>query len=248
VSARKALAHAPTQAELERLYFELARVGASSVGQKRSWPYRPRTLEDLLSLATEMLRYDPRLLSILLQFVLAHWRELHPVKLRDRLREIRWPEALLVVLEFAKAESSDPEFRYWADYVAAGFERIEPPERFFVDAERPGSRVAIRRVGRNLGAYARWGFIGSERPIADPVSKRAVGSYDAATRRRILRELIERRGEITLAEYLEAVDHAVSRQQGLVDLRGSRQLRLAGRGRGAKWVRHSHGSASPRTD
>jgi hypothetical protein len=229
------LLHPPTQHELERLYYEIARVGGSSVGQKRSWPYRPKSLEALLVLAGEMLRYDARLLSVLLQWFLARWQELNPLAFRKLLHTARWPQAVLVVLEFAKGESKDPEFRYWAEYIAAGFPRIEPFERFFLDAERPGSRVAQRRMGRNLTPYARWGFVGSERPIADPVTKRALGRYDAQTRRAILHELIERRGELSLAEYLDAVDHAVSRQQALADLKDHRGLHVHGHGRGAKW-------------
>jgi hypothetical protein len=229
------LQQAPSQAELERLYFELARVGGSSVGQKRAWRYRASTLEALLALAAEMLRYDPRLLSILLQLLLARWQDINPSVLRRHMRTMRWPQALLVVLDFAKPASDDNEFRHFADYLAAGFARVEPVERFFLDAERPASRVAERRMGRNLAAYARWGFVGNERPIADPVTKRALGRYDAQTRRGILAELVERRSELSLADYLDAVDHAISRQQALADLRSSQQLRVQGHGRGAKW-------------
>jgi len=229
------LLHVPTERELERLYHELALRGANSVGQHQPWSYRVQSLEYLVALAGEMLRYDARLLSILVQYFLSHWQELHPGVLRKWLRKMRWPQALLVVLEFAKTASMDSEFRFFADYISAGFERVSPSERFFMDAERPGSRIAERRLGRNLAAYARWGFVGSERPIADPVTKRALGRYDVHTRRAILRSLIERRGELTLAEYLDAVDHAISRQQALADLRGESELQPQGRGRGARW-------------
>jgi hypothetical protein len=229
------LLHPPSQAELERLYFELAQQGGNSVGQKRPWRYRPDTFDALLALAGEMLRYDARLLSILVQLLVARWGDTNPISLRSNLRTMRWPQALLVALEFAKQASDDPEFRYLAEYLTAGFTRIEPAELFFMDAERPGSRIAERKVGRNLAAYARWGFVGSERPIADPVSKRALGRYDVQTRRVILRELIERRGELSLAEYLDAVDQAISRQQALADLRSTPGLALSGHGRGAKW-------------
>ena len=232
---KRLLRHPPTQTELERLYFELANIGASSVGRKRPWPYRPTSVEALLALSGEMLRYDPRLLSILVQWFLARWRDVHPTLLRRALQDMRWPQALLVVLEFAKHATDDLEFRYFADYLAAGFRRVEPAERFFMDAERPGSRVALRRMGRNLAAYARWGFVGSERPIADPVTKRALGRYDTRTRRAILDELIEQRGEFTLAEYLDAIDHAISRQQALADLRSRPELQVHGHGRGAAW-------------
>ena len=183
-----------------------------------------------------MLRYDARLLSILVQLFLARWADVNPIVLREQMRSMRFPQALLVALAFALEATNDPEFRYFAEYIAAGHKRVEPVERFFLDAERPGSRVAERRLGRNLAPYARWGFVGSERPIADPITKRALGRYDARTRRSILRSLVERRTELTLADYLDAVDHAISRQQALADLRKTPQLRPSGHGRGAKWV------------
>jgi hypothetical protein len=229
-------------AELERLYHELARIGATAVGRKRPWPYRPRTREELAVLAAEMLRYDPRLLSILLQLVLSGWRECNPLELRRLLAGMRWPQALLVVLEFAKAASSDSELRYFCDYVAAGWPRLDPSERFFLDAERPGSRMAGRNLGRNLGAYARWGFVGHERPTVDPATKRTVGRYDARTRREILLDLAGRTNGFTLADYLGAVDHAVSRQQALKDLKSCPELAGSGHGRGAKWHRQGAGS------
>ncbi|HKP61938.1 MAG TPA: hypothetical protein VJV78_34640 [Polyangiales bacterium] len=234
----------PTQAELERLYFELAKVGGTSVGQKRSWRYRPDSFESLLALSGEMLRFDPRLLSILVQLFLARWRDVNPLHLRTELRAMRWPQALLVALEFAREATDDAEFRHFADYLAAGFARVEPAERFFLDMEKPGSRMAERRLGRNLAGYARWGFIGSERPVVDPVTKRALGRYDARTRRAILHDLIERHGELTLADYLAAVDHAISRQQALADLRRSPGLQPRGHGRGARWTRRA-GPAKP---
>ena len=136
----------------------------------------------------------------MLQFFLLHFSRINPLRLRQQMRAVRWPQALLVVLEFARSETSDAELRYLADYLAAGFARVDPSERFFLDAERPASRIALRRMGRNLAAYARWGFIGQERPVADPVTKRAVGRYDARMRLQILNELIERRGALSLAD------------------------------------------------
>ncbi len=229
------LAHAPTEAELERLYHDLAALGAPSVGRNRPWPYRPRSREQLVALAGEMLRYDARLLSILLQYFLGHWSTLDPLQLRSAMRGMRWPQALLVVLEFVKAETSDAELRHMADYLGAGFTRIDPVERFFLDAERPASRMAQRSLGRNLRAYARWGFVGHEKPIVDVTTKRTVGRYDAETRIRILSELAATTESFSLADYLAAVDHAVSRQQALVDLRGVPNLRPTGHGRGARW-------------
>jgi hypothetical protein len=236
------LAHAPTERELERLYYELARIGAPSVGRKSGWPYRPESPEALLALAGEMLRYDPRLLSILLQLLLARWRDFNPLLLRDCMRAMRYPQALAVELEFVRLASSDAELHRYCDYVSAGLARVEPAERFFLDAARPGSRMERRALGRNLEPYSRWGFLGTERPIADPTTKRAVGRYDGATRRRILAELAEH-GDLSLAEYLDAIDHAVSRQQARLDLARCPDLVAVGHGRGARWRKRSRGRA-----
>lgn len=225
----------PSAAELERLYHELALVGAPAVGSRRAWPYEPQGIEQLVALAGEMLRYDPRLLTILLQLVLTRWRRINPLALRQAMAGMRWPQALAVVFEFVREATTDPELRHFADYVTAGWSRVEPAERFFLDLERTGSRRAGRRDGRSLRQYERWGFFGLERPTADMVTRRTVGSFDARTRRSILARLLRERGEITLAEYLDAIGHAVSRQQARNDLRGHPDLVVEGRGPGARW-------------
>lgn len=238
------LRHTPTQPELERLYHELAALGAPAVGRRAQWPYRPRSTEELIGLAAEMLRYDARLLGILVQLVVARWRDVHPTRLRDVLHRCRWPQAFLVVLAFVRLASDDVELRLWCDYVSAGWRRIEPSERFFLEGDRPGSRMHGRRLGRNLAPYARWGFVATERPSSDSFRKRDLGRYDARTRKTILDALLARQPDegVTLAEYLEAVDRSISRQQALSDLR-RRGLRPLARGPGTRWApRQSPGS------
>ena len=233
------LDNAPTQGELARLYHELAKLGATSVGEDVPWSYAPESREQLVVLASEMMRYDPRLLSVLVQWFAAHYDSLNPLQLRRELRKVQWPQSLLVVLEFARLDTSDPELDAFARYVSAGFARVDPAERFFFETERPGSRAAARNLGRNLAPYARWGFIGQERPTIDPLTKRSLGRYDARTRRRILNDLIERYTDFSMADYLSAVDHSISRQQALADLRSYGAIAPTGSGRGARWKRVS---------
>lgn len=233
------LLHAPAEDELARLYWELAKIGATSVGAARPWPYDPSSREQLIALAGEMLRYDARLLSILVQWLRANYASLNPLELRRALAKARFPQALLVAMEFATLDHDDRELAWFYDYVSAGFQRVEPAERFFIDAEKPGTRSAERNLGRNLAPYARWGFVSQERPIVDPVSKQTVGRYDATTRRRILHELVERHEEFSLADYLSAVDHSISRQQARADLVAFERVRPVGRGPGARWRRRA---------
>ncbi len=230
------LAHAPTTDELARLYHELAKRGAPSVGRAAEWPYEASTEEDLLTLAAEMLRHDARLLSILLHWLLQRWRTMNPLRIRDRMHLMRWPQALMVVLAFARdARREDAELRYFADYLGAGLRPVSPPERFFLDVERPGSRRAEHRRGRSLVAYTRWGFVGTERPTADVYAKPLVGRYDAATRRDIARRMAAK-GPFSIAEYLDAIDGGVGRVQAREDLIAV-GLEVDGHGRGARWSR-----------
>lgn len=240
------LERVPTQQDLERLYYELASIGAPSVGRRAEWSYEPEGREELVALAAEMLRYDPRLLSILLQLLLERWTELNPLTLRRIMRRMRWPQALLVVLEFARSATQDAELRYFADYLGAGTARVAPAERFFLDAERPGSRMARRKAGRNLKAYGRWGFIGTERPSTSVASKQLVGTLDAASRAFVRRQLADRRGEFALQEYLDAVGHSISRQRAYQDLRADPEFSVAGHGRGARWRRRRRSRSTRR--
>lgn len=231
---RGLLLHPPTDADLERLYHELAQRGAPAVGRERPWDYGIESDEHLLALAAEMVRYDPRLLSITLEWLLKSWKGLHLTEVRRWMHRMRWPQALLVVCEFARqAQANDRELRFATDYLAAGFSPVTPAERFFLGMDRPGSRRAEQRQRRTLGAYSRWGFIGAERPTADAFAKRTVGRYDARTRRQIARELAAR-GPFALSTYLDAVEHSVTRQQARADLSGA-GLHLEGHGRGARW-------------
>lgn len=235
---KRGLLHAvPGEAELMRLYYELSLHGAPAVGKKVSWSYKYSCLEELFALAGEMLRYDARLLTILLQLWIKRWLDIHPLRLRAHMHLMRYPQALLVMLEFARLATHGSECRYLLNYLRAGWEKVEPPETFFLDGPKPHSRMAQRISGRNLAPYARWGFLGTERPLVDLSIKRTLGHYDKAARLRILDKTLERNGSVSIPEYLEAVDYSISRQQARTDLRGVKKLRLRGQGRASRWMR-----------
>lgn len=227
----------PTQSDLERLYFELAQHGAPSLGRKVRWPYGwLEGLEGLIALAAEMLRYDPRLLGILTQLLLYKWETLDLIVLRRMMHRMRHPRALCVVCEFAReAAPGDQELCHVLRYLTAGWPKQRPAERFFLDIDKPASRLAQRRLGRNLQPYARWGYVAIARPTLSAHNKRALGRYDAATRRQILKELLASRGSLSVSEYLQAIDGGISRQQALRDLRSLAGATPTGAGRGSRW-------------
>lgn len=229
--------HIPTAEELARLYYELSKWGAPTVGARRKWTFQTKTVEQLIALAGDMLRYDARLLGAMVQWLLASWADVNPLRLRQDMREMRYPQALCVVFEFADEVASQDEFVFFSKYIREGWPKVRPEERFFIDSSVPASRMAQRQAGRNLKPYAKWGFVGTERPVVNNVTKQSAGKYDQPTRYRIARNLSQTMHEFTLADYLDAVDHSVSRQQALHDLHNEKSVKLVGKGRGAKWVR-----------
>lgn len=232
---KRLLRHPPTENELARMYWELAKLGAPSGGARRAWEYAPRSREELTCLAAEMCRYDARLLTVLVSWLGERWAELNPLALRLEMRRMRSPQALCVVFTFVRSAAVDPELRKLVAYVCAGVSPARPVERFFFDSERPGSRLAERNLGRSLVEYSRWGFLGLERPQTDVFRKTTVGRYDRASRIDLLRRLAKQRGELTLATYLAELDHAVSRPQAVKDARAAGLL-LRGTKRGGKWL------------
>lgn len=224
----------PRVSDLERMYFELASRGAPAVGKKSSWPYRNLSDEALFCLGADMMRYDARLLTILVQYISREFRALNPLRIREQMRRMRSPQALCVVAEFAKAAIPDPELHHYCDYLVAGVPKLEPAERLFLDVERVGGPLAAHKFGRNLREYVRWGFIGTERPTLDQGTRKLGGTYDVETRRRLLRETLQAVPGAGLAHLVHAVDSTVSRQQMLSDLKQI-GARSTGHGRGAKW-------------
>lgn len=225
----------PGTNDLERIYYELGRVGARAVGRKARWAYAPRDRETLLGLAADMSRYDPRLFEVLMDYCLRHWRDLHPARLRRVMQTMQTPQVFGVVGEFLRGVVDDPEVAPLFGYLLHGW-RAVPLQLFFHHLYPPGSAGATEAAEAGVAEFRRWGFLATERPVNVPAAKTTIGSYDPSARRNILRRLLAERGRITVAAYRAAVHDAISRQQAYLDLTQYPGLRPSGRGRSAQWV------------
>lgn len=226
------LARTPTTSDLERMYFELARMGASSVGSKRPWPYKMKDKEGLVALAADMSRFDPRLFGILVEFFVNHWRELNPTRLRGFYKEMNTPQAIAAVGEFLTGAVEGEDVRFFAQYISAGLRPVAP-QFYYYNLYSPGGRLAQRALEEGVCEYKKWGFFASERPTLE--KKHGVGSFDSSARRNILQRLLGEKEEIGLKDYLEALNFSISRQQALIDIKSSGLARPVGAGRGARW-------------
>jgi hypothetical protein len=224
----------PTTDHLSRLYDELRQIGASCVGLYRNWPYGKPDKIRLLTLAAEMLRYDPRLLTILVTYFLKHFRDINPCAIRGLYTEMETPQAWAVIAEFLKAAADDDEAVYWAEYLQRGLKPV-PIQFFYHYIYMPGGELSERAVERGISEYKRWGFLACERPIIDFKSKKTVGSLDRNSRLNLLKKLLNEKKEIRLSDYISALKHSISRQQALTDIKSVPHLIRRGHGRGARW-------------
>jgi len=217
------------------LYYELGKMGARSVGQKKKWPYRYSQLEGLFTLAAEWSRFDPRLLEVLVQYALDHWKDLNPQRLRALTKKMETPQTMGVIATFVQtANPQDTELILFWNYITEGLKPVES-QYYFRDLYLPGSGLAQRAARESLYEFKKWGFLGRERLIIDPTTKKTIGTWDQVARLNILKRLLGNQKKLQISDYLEALKHSISRQQALLDLKASGARQTKG-GRSSYWT------------
>ncbi len=221
--------------ELPRLYHELAGLGARAEGRAVRWRFGRPSSEELVVLAAQAARQEPRLLWVVVELLARGWDRLDPLKLRRALGRARWPAALGVALEFARRAAPSPELDDVAAFVLG---RVPPArgERFFLGTRRFAGELARRDVEESLAEYRRWGYFSREEPFAKEPGRLLHGTLARRERMNLLRRLAERAGSLTLADYLVALRGLASRRQASRDLATAPFLVHTGRTRGARYA------------
>lgn len=222
------------EAELPRLYSELAALGARAEGRPVRWRFGRPSAEELVVLAAQAARQEPRVLWVLVELLARGYDRLDPLKLRRALAGARWPAALGVALEFARRAAPSVELDDVAAFVLA---RTAPAsgERFFLGTRAFGGALARRDVEESLAEYTRWGFFSREEPLAKELGSGLHGSLARPERLNLLRRIAARRGRITIGDYLAALGGRASRRQASRDLATAPFLRRTGTTRGASY-------------
>jgi len=222
--------------ELPRLYHELARLGARTEGREVAWRFGSRLgPEELVVVAAQAARQDPRLLWALVELLGRGYDRLDPLKLRRALAAARWPAALGVALEFARRVARSPELDDVAAFVAGRVPRARG-ERFFLGTRALGGALARRDVEESLAEYARWGYFSREEPLAKELGGMVRGTLGPRERRNLLRRLSERGGSFGMGDYLAALAGRASRRQASRDLAAAAFLERTGTTRGTRYA------------
>ncbi len=221
--------------EIARLYHELSGIGARVEGRRMPWRFGQPSREELLVLAAQAARHEPRLLWVVVELLARSYDRFDPLAVRRAASRARWPAAVAVALEFARRVVRSEELDDWARFVTAPI-RPARGERFFLGTRAFGGAQARRDAEESLAEYKRWGYLGREEPFAKELGSGARGTLGPAERMNLLRRVAERQGSVTLGEYLEALKGKGSARQAQRDLAAARFLERRGRTRGARWV------------
>jgi hypothetical protein len=225
----------PLQArEIPRLYAELEAVGARVEGRRVPWRFGKPSPEEVVVLAAQASRQEPRLLWALVELLARHYDHFDPLKLRRALGRARWPAALGVAFEFARIVAGSAELDDVASFVLAGV-RPARGERFFLGTRAFAGTLARRDAEESLAEYMRWGYVSREEPIAKELGSAAHGTLARPQRMNMLQRLGERSEEFTLGDYVEALRGRASRRQATRDLATAPFLVRTGTTRGARY-------------
>jgi hypothetical protein len=231
----KDLARLPLEErELPRLYHELGALGARAEGRPVAWRFEHLTPEELIVVAAQASRQDPRLLWVLVELLALGYERFDPLQLRRALARARWPATLAVALEFARRVARSAELDDVARFVLG---RVAPAkgERFFLGTRAFGGALARRDVEESLAEYARWGYYSREEPLAKELGAAVHGTLARRERMNLLRRLAARQGTITIRDYLVALRGRASRRQASRDLASAPFLVQTGATRGARY-------------
>jgi len=220
--------------ELPRLYHELAAIGARAEGRRAPWRFGRPSPEELVVLAAQAARQEPRLLWVLVELLARGYERFDALKLRRTLARARWPAALGVAFEFARRAARSAELDDVAAFITA---RTAPAsgERFFLGTRTFAGELARRDVEESLAEYRRWGYFSREEPIAKELGTVARGTLGPRERLNLLRRLVERQGEVTLGDYPAALRGRASRRQASRDLATAPFLARTGATRGTRY-------------
>lgn len=201
------------------VYERLARMGARVFTPRRSHGvFQDAQDGEIVALAAEQSRFDYRLLYILVAFLAESFETLHPFHLREAIKKMRTPAVWGVILGFARKLNRSSELEALSRILLSGIDPA-PPQLYYMTQRLPKPNEDLKIVLKTPSEFSGWGFYSDEIPILKELAPEgAKGTFSKEARLRILKDLLIGKKRIAVSDYLEALAHAVSRQQAHKDL------------------------------
>ena len=227
----------PQLADLEKAYFHF------QSASKRNLQANPVQECELFALYSQWTRFDSRLGEICVDYLATHWKNLNPLQLRNAFLTQPWKAVFGVLTEFTEirlmANSELSLFKAWKSLVLDGVEKANW-EQFFIGKRRIAGNSMLEDAQFAIEEYKKWGYLSREVlitkssvTVAPPDRCNAKKfSYSIATRKQILKKLLEFHPRITTGQYLDAIGQSISKRQAERDLSASGILKLVGKTKG----------------
>jgi len=203
--------------ELSSLYFQLQKFGAYARGDDTGC-FNELSREEILAIAIESSRWDIRLLYIVIDFIANHFQEIRLFKLKSFVQKNPTPEVIGVIKEFSALRSHDDDLKL---FFMVLIRDIKPQAQFklFYVGGILNSETIEHESTHSLKEYKKWGFLCTEFPfLKESTSKKKLIHYSKEERIRILEELLHTKKQISLLDYLKAIQFSVTRQHARLDL------------------------------
>jgi hypothetical protein len=190
-----------------------------------------------LSQYSQWSRFDPRLAEIWVKWVSENWTQLNPLELRKELNKQAWPSAAAVLIEFLVPNLADRTFSKsvflkWKDILLIGT-RNAHFEQFFIGNRSIGGTLMLRDAQHAAPQYLKWGYLARENLWN---KKNAISPRNYEERMLACKSLFNKVDRITTDQYLELIQHTVSKRQAERDLAASPFLHPHRNTRGRFWT------------
>jgi hypothetical protein len=186
-------------------------------------------------------RLDARLAEIFVLFLAQKFRQIHPVSLWEENQKSPLPQALAVLVDFARAElkrgpsiQNSGAFQNWAKAVQWKLPKCAA-QMFFLREGRPKPEQSGADIERSLRPYIKWGFFGAEGPVSGKKKGKAFTTLSSSARASILLELAKTRQPFTVKDYVHACGGQIHVRTAERDLRKKNELSLRGNTRARKY-------------
>ena len=223
--------------ERASLYYELGKLGAFCGGEPLVRHFENLTANQLLSIACEESRFDPRLLGILIDYFSKHYRQINPFGLAKAIQKIATPQTLGVISEFAKKTHSSSDLKAFFDIVLRDI-HPSPIQIYFNTQVRPRVKIITKKILYTPNEFRKWGFFSDIDPyLKEFRPKKAYWTFTSKDRQKILDDLMAQGEKFRMKDYLRALGGSITRQQAFIDLKNRKDLKKIGKNRGRVYQR-----------
>ena len=214
--------------DLKKIYHDLALVNKNSY---------TASLEKLFCRVCDATRFDPRLLEVVVNHFGKEFLQLNPLQVRLQLAHMQTPQTVGVVLEFIKLLRPDALTRDIVSFITKPLFPVEPQLYYVGVYTKPLSASIRKAIDMPLQEFSRWGFLAHEGvEFKNDFNRKTLGTLPLPSRVQIIQRLLQNQTPFSIGDYLEALNHQISRQQAFVDLKNCGLVKSIGANKGGKWV------------